>query len=64
MTAWARWRSDAAKGMGALGGTAEKTFLEEQAKITKERFVRKACEKAAAAIEKRLDSRSYLPRSK
>lgn len=52
--AWSGWRQDAARALGAVGGAEDKAFLEEQANATKDKFVRKACTDAIAAIDKRL----------
>ncbi len=53
----------AGRGAGArdVGGAAEKPFLEEQAKATKDGFVRKACLDAVAAIDKRLAAKPAAP---
>jgi hypothetical protein len=52
MMAWSGWRKDAAQ---ALGGCADvKAFLDEQAKATKDKYLRQACLDAIAAIDKRL----------
>jgi hypothetical protein len=47
---WASWRVFTADALGVLGGAAEKTFLEEQLTITKEKGVKKAIQKAITAI--------------
>jgi hypothetical protein len=54
MRAWAGWRKDAAEALGKLGGADDKGFLAEQAKATKDTYVRQACLDAIAAIDKRL----------
>ncbi len=54
MQAWAGWRKEAAETLGMLGVAADKTFLEEQAAATKDRYVKQSCLDAAKAIEHRL----------
>jgi hypothetical protein len=54
MASWSGWRQRAALALGALGGADDATFLDEQAKATKDRHVAAACTDAAAAIRKRL----------
>jgi hypothetical protein len=54
MQAWSGWRQRAAAALGTFGGKDDATFLEEQAKATKDSYVAKACRDAAAAITKRL----------
>jgi hypothetical protein len=54
MMAWTGWRKDAAQALGAVGGADEKAFLDEQAKATKDKYLRQACLDAIAAIDKRL----------
>jgi hypothetical protein len=50
---WSSWRQDAARVLGALGTADQIPFLEEQAKATKDRYVKKACTDAITAITKR-----------
>ncbi len=54
MASWSGWRQYTAEALGKLGDADTKTFLEEQAKATKDTHVRDACNDAAAAIAKRL----------
>jgi hypothetical protein len=61
MMQWSGWRQDAARALAIVGGAAEKPFLEEQAKATKDGFVRKACLDAVAAIDKRLAAKPAAP---
>jgi hypothetical protein len=56
MPAWSSWRQEAAGVLGALGGADEATFLDEQAKLTVDRSVARACKAGAAAIRKRVNS--------
>jgi len=53
MASWSGWRQRAAEALGTLGGPDDATFLEAQARATKDRHVAKACRAAAAAIAKR-----------
>jgi hypothetical protein len=55
MVEWTAWRKGAAQILGRLGGEAERTFLETQAKATTDRRVAQACHAAADAIAKRLE---------
>ena len=57
MAEWSAWRQRTAKALGALGDADTKSFLEEQAKATKDTHVRDACTAAAGAIAKRLAPR-------
>ncbi len=61
MTSWGKWRSDACKGIGDVGGASEKAFVEEQAKAADKPFVRRACKKAAARIDQRLAGAPRAP---
>ncbi len=58
MASWSGWRQNTAEALGTLGDADTKTFLEEQAKATKDTHVRDACNAAAAAIGKRLAAKS------
>lgn len=54
MMAWSGWRKDAAQALGAVGGADVRAFLDEQAKATKDKYLRQTCQDAIAAIDKRL----------
>jgi hypothetical protein len=58
MMAWTGWRKDAAQALGAVGDADVKAFLDEQAKATKDKYLRQACQDAIAAIDKRLAAAS------
>lgn len=53
LQAWAGWRKEAAEAIGKVGVAEHAAFLREQAGATKDRYVKKACLAAAAAIDKR-----------
>lgn len=53
LQAWAGWRTEAAEAIGKVGVAEHAAFLREQAGATKDRYVKKACLAAAAAIDKR-----------
>lgn len=57
MVDWSSWRQNTAKALGALGDADTRSFLEDQAKATRDTHVRDACLDAAAAIAKRLAPR-------
>jgi hypothetical protein len=54
MVDWSSWRQNTAHVLGTLGDADTKTFLEDQAKATKDTHVRDACTTAASAIGKRV----------
>jgi len=53
MNSWAAWRLSAAAALGITGDAGARGFLEEQAKATIDRGVKRACAAAIAAIGKR-----------
>lgn len=53
MNSWAAWRLSAAAALGITGGADARAFLDEQAKATIDRGVKRACAAAIAAIDKR-----------
>lgn len=53
MNSWAWWRDSAAVALGLTGDADARVFLEEQAKATIDRGVKRACAAAIAAIDKR-----------
>lgn len=57
MADWSSWRQNTATALGALGDADTRSFLEDQAKATKDTYVRDACTAAAGAISKRLASK-------
>jgi hypothetical protein len=50
---WAWWRGTAAAALGITGDADARAFLEDQAKATIDRGVKRACAAAIAAIDKR-----------
>lgn len=53
MNSWAAWRLSAAAALGITGDTDARTFLDEQAKATVDRGVKRACAAAISAIVRR-----------
>jgi len=53
MVEWSAWRQRTAKALGALGDADTETFLEEQAKATRDTHVRDACTAAAKRLAAR-----------
>jgi hypothetical protein len=53
MNSWAAWRLSATAALGITGDADARGFLEEQAKATIDRGVKRACAAAIAAIDKR-----------
>jgi hypothetical protein len=53
MNSWAAWPLSAAVALGITGDADDRVFLDEQAKATIDRGVKRACAAAIAAIDKR-----------